>query len=53
MDTMESIEVIKLYNRTIKRGHSFLLNVLGILKDFSVFEGLSFGEKIKNSGHNL
>ena len=28
MDIMESIEVIKLYNRNIKRSHSFLLNVL-------------------------
>ena len=27
MDIMESIEVIKLYNRNIKRSHSFLLNV--------------------------
>ena len=28
MDIMESIEVIKLYNRNIERSHSFLLNVL-------------------------
>ena len=28
MDIMESIEVIKLYKRTIKRSHSFFLNVL-------------------------
>ena len=28
MDIMEKIEVIKLYNRTIKKNHSFLLNAL-------------------------
>ena len=28
---MESIEVMKLYNRNIKRSHSFLLNVLGYM----------------------
>ena len=32
MDIMEEIEVIKVYNRNIKRSHSFLLNVLAATK---------------------
>ena len=32
MDIMESIEVIKLYNRNIKRSQSFLYNVLDTYK---------------------
>ena len=31
MDIMEEIEVIKLYNRNIKRSHSFLLNVFDLM----------------------
>ena len=31
MDIMEQIEVIKLYNRNIKRSQSFLYNVLGYI----------------------
>ena len=33
MDIMEYIEVIKLYNRNIKRSQSFLYNVLGCILD--------------------
>ena len=38
MDIMEQIEDIKLYNRNIRRSHSFLLNVLDLNKYESYFK---------------
>ena len=37
MDIMEEIEVIKLYNRNIKRSQSFLYNVLEETEHFCIF----------------
>ena len=54
MDLMEEIEVIKLYNRNIKRSQSFLYNVLGKINFEDVFiETHNLGQNVVEKIHEM